>query len=84
MSILVLLSSIVLFLSLFFLALSIGMIMRRYTLKGSILAVFFLIISVQYILVIYYEFQGIQINLLLFVISDILIIISLFALVISR
>lgn len=84
MSLLMLLASLVLFLSLLFLGLSLAMIMRKYTLKGGILSIFFLIISVQYILFFYYELQGIQVNLLLFVISDILIILSLFALVITR
>lgn len=84
MSVLILLASIVLFLSLLFLGLSLAMIMRKYTLKGGILSIFFLIISVQYILFFYYELQGIQVNLLLFVVSDILIILSLFALVVTR
>ncbi|MCL4333185.1 MAG: hypothetical protein M1290_00600 [Candidatus Thermoplasmatota archaeon] len=84
MSTLILLAVIVLLLSLLFLALSIAMIMRKYTLRGTITSIFFLILSVKYLIFIYYEFIGVQVNMVLFVGSDIVMIFSLLALMLSR
>ncbi|MCL5408206.1 MAG: hypothetical protein M1518_02440 [Candidatus Thermoplasmatota archaeon] len=84
MSTLVLLSFIILLLSILFLALSITMILKKYTLRGSIIAVFFLILSVKYLIFIYFQFVGIPVNLLLFIGADFVMIFSLLALMITR
>ncbi len=84
MNLLLILSVLVLAISLLFLSISIMLILRKYTSKGAILSLFFLIMSVNYLLVIYEELQGIPINLYIFVISDLLIVLSLLALTISR
>jgi hypothetical protein len=84
MSTLILLAVIVLLLSLLFLSLSIAMIFRKYTLRGTITSIFFLILSVKYLIFIYYEFIGAQVNLVLFIGSDFIMIFSLLALMISR
>ncbi|EQB64697.1 MAG: hypothetical protein AMDU3_IPLC00004G0275 [Thermoplasmatales archaeon I-plasma] len=84
MSDLLLLSIIILLLSLLFLGLSISMILKKYTLRGTVISVFFLILSVKYLIFIYFEFVGIQVNMVLFLGADILMIFSLLALMISR
>ncbi len=84
MSTLVLLSFIILLMSLLFLGLSIAMIMKKYSLRGTIITIFFLILSVKYLIFIYLEFQGIPVNLLLFVAADFAMIFSLLALMITR
>ncbi|MGC8562871.1 MAG: hypothetical protein ACP5UZ_05320 [Thermoplasmata archaeon] len=84
MSALLLLSFIILLLSLLFLALSISMILKKYTLRGTVIAIFFLILSVKYLIFIYFEFVGIPVNMVLFLGADILMIFSLLALMVSR
>ncbi|MGC8574453.1 MAG: hypothetical protein ACP5LC_02885 [Thermoplasmata archaeon] len=84
MNLLLILSVIVLALSLLFLSISILLILRKYTAKGAILSIFFLIMSVNYLLIIYEEIQNQSVNLYIFVISDLLIVLSLLALTITR
>ncbi|MCL4447671.1 MAG: hypothetical protein M0Z77_09875 [Thermoplasmatales archaeon] len=84
MSTLILLAFIILLLSLLFLGLSIAMILKKYTLRGTITSIFFLILSVKYLIFIYYEFVGIPVNLVLFLVADIVMLFSLLALMISR
>lgn len=84
MSTLVLLSFIILLMSLLFLGLSIAMIMKKYSLRGTIISIFFLILSVKYLIFIYLEFQGVPIDPLLFVAADFVMIFSLLALMITR
>jgi len=84
MNLLLILSVLVLALSLLFLSISIMLILRKYTSKGAILSLFFLIMSVNYLLIIYEEIQNLSVNLYIFVISDLLIVLSLLALTITR
>jgi hypothetical protein len=84
MNLLLILSVLVLALSLLFLSISIVLILRKYTSKGAILSLFFLIMSVNYLLIIYEEIQNLSVNLYIFVISDLLIVLSLLALTITR
>lgn len=84
MNLLLILSVLVLALSLLFLSISILLILRKYTAKGAILSIFFLIMSVNYLLIIYEEIQNQSVNLYIFVISDLLIVLSLLALTITR
>ncbi|MGC8546364.1 MAG: hypothetical protein ACP5MU_01730 [Thermoplasmata archaeon] len=84
MNLLLVLSVLVLALSLLFLSISILLILRKYTAKGAILSIFFLIMSVNYLLIIYEEIQNQSVNLYIFVISDLLIVLSLLALTITR
>lgn len=84
MSILVLFSATVLLLSLLFLALSVVMIVRKYSVRGAIITVFFSVMSVKYLIALYLEFLGYQISLLLFVGADVLILLILMGLMISR
>ncbi len=84
MSLLLLLSILILLLSLLFLGLSIGMILKRYSLRGTIISIFFLILSVKYLIYIYLQIVGIPINLVLFLGADILMVFTLLALMISR
>lgn len=84
MSTLLLLSVIILLLSLLFLSLSIAMSLKKYTMRGTIISIFFLILSVKYLVFIYFEFVGAPINLLLFIGGDFVMIFSLLALLITR
>ena len=84
MSLLLLLSILILLLSLLFLGLSIGMILKRYSLRGTIISMFFLILSVKYLIYIYLQIVGIPINLVIFLGADILMIFTLLVLMISR
>lgn len=84
MNLLLILSVLVLSLSVLFLFISILLIIRKYTARGAILSVFFLIISVNYLFFIYEQIEEISVNLYLFVVSDLLIVVSLLLLTITR
>lgn len=84
MSTVLLLSVIIMLLSLLFLGLSIAMILKKYTLRGTIIAIFFLILSVKYLILIYFEFVGTPVSLLLFIGGDFVMIFTLLALMITR
>jgi hypothetical protein len=84
MSTLILLSVIILLLSLLFLGLSISMLLKKYTMRGAAIAIFFTILSVKYLIFIYYQFVGVQVNMLLFLGSDFIMVFTLLALMISR
>lgn len=74
----------ILAIALLFLIISILMIFRKYTIKGAILAVFFLIMSIKYLFFIYYEIEGIPINIYVIILPDFVIILSLLVLTITR
>ncbi len=84
MSLLVLLAAIVLLLSLLFLGLSVVMITRKYSLRSAVITIFFAIMSIKYLIFLYLEFAGLDVNLMLFVGADVFIVFSLLVLMISR
>ncbi len=84
MNLLLILSVLILAVSLLFLIISIMLIVRKYTTKGAILSVFFLVMSVNYLFFIYEELQNLPVNLYIFVVSDLLIVLSLFVLTVTR
>jgi hypothetical protein len=84
MSVLIVLSFVILLLSLMFLGLSIAMILRKYTIRGTIISIFFLILAVKYLVFLYYEFAGIPVNMVLFISADLIMIIALLGFMITR
>jgi|YelNatPaOPRAMG01_1025707.scaffolds.fasta_scaffold20952_3 Na+(H+)/acetate symporter ActP len=84
MSILIVLSIVILLLSLLFLGLSIAMILRKYTVRGTIISIFFLILAVKYLVFLYYEFSGIPVNITIFISGDLVMIIALLGFMITR
>lgn len=84
MPLLILLAIIILLVSLLFLGLSVAMILKKYTVRGIIISIFFLILSVKYLIFIYCEIAGISVNILLFLVSDMVMIFTILALMITR
>ncbi|MGC8645102.1 MAG: hypothetical protein ACP5UO_02390 [Thermoplasmata archaeon] len=84
MSMLIALSFTVFLIAILFLLLSLAMIARKYTLKGALISSFFLVISVEYAVLLYFLFQGMKVSLLLFASSDLLMLLLLIFLMITR
>ncbi|MEM0140715.1 MAG: hypothetical protein QXN66_01575 [Thermoplasmatales archaeon] len=84
MSLVVIFSFAVFLIAVFFLLLSLIMVYRKYAIKTVLISLFFLIITVEYGIFIFFEFQGTGVNLMLFASSDLLMLLLLIILMITR
>ncbi|MEM0127250.1 MAG: hypothetical protein QW078_00355 [Thermoplasmatales archaeon] len=84
MSITISISFAVFLLAVFFLILSLIVITRRYTVKNVLISLFFLIITLEYGIFLYFEFQGQRIGFLLFSLSNLFMLLLLVILMITR
>ncbi|MEM0127733.1 MAG: hypothetical protein QXO03_01420 [Thermoplasmatales archaeon] len=84
MSVTISISFAVFLMAAFFLVLSLVVITRKYTVKNVLISLFFLIITLEYAIFLYFEFQGQRIGFLLFSLSNLLMLLLLVVLMITR
>ncbi len=77
-------AAVILIISLAFLVISLYGSIERYSSRTVILSIFFLIFSLKYIFIIYYLYNGLEVPDYLQYVPDLLILITLIALLASR